>query len=129
MNASELQNQAKANQIQKVTLVAPYYQKKWEQALKAEDDTLMLKWIESGLGSEQYKQLFETFEDLSIKMGPRKKIRLFEDMRNYEDDAPVFKKARSRPGSNYANWKEQRNRLISPPPSNNVKLKLEYLSK
>lgn len=52
MNASELQNQAKANQIQKVTLVAPYYQKKWEQALKAEDDTLMLKWIESGLGSE-----------------------------------------------------------------------------
>ena len=45
----------------------------------------MLKWIETGMGSEQYKKIFETFEDDSIKMGPRKKIRLFEDMRNFED--------------------------------------------
>jgi len=92
----------------------------------------MLKWIETGMGSEEYKNIFETFEDTSIKMGPRKKIRLFEDMRNYEDADVVgaVKKARSRPGSNYANWREQRMMLKSPPPpNNNVNLKLEYLSK
>lgn len=70
----------------------------------------MLKWIETGMGSEQYKKIFETFEDDSIKMGPRKKIRLFEDMRNFEDGQSdvitAVKKARSRPGSNYAHWKE-----------------------
>ena len=85
------------------------------------------------MGSEQYKDIFETFEDKTVQMGPRKKIRLFEDMRNYEeavDPSGMVSKTRQRPGSNYAAHKnQQRMRLVSPPPNTNVNIKLEYLSR